>query len=122
VIRRNERMKVARLSLTALAVTLALMVPPSYASDTTDNVCTAGGYFSGAEDRFLSGLAMHIRVKKGILNDAKCLALWEFAYEVGARLSRSGKYKNPGDAEVAKKAAQFAARAYDAVLKNMNLP
>ena len=94
----------------------------SFASTNADDLCTAGGYYAGAQDRFLSGLATHVRVKKGILNDAKCSALWAHAYEVGAFVSRNGKLRHAEDAVVARKAAEFATRAYEAIHKNMELP
>lgn len=111
----------AYLRLAELLLLLTFMVTPLYASDQTDDLCTAGGYYSGAEERFLSGLAMYIRIKKGILNDAKCSALWSYAYDVGAYFSRNGKFKRPEDAQIGKKASEFSTRAYESILKNMEL-
>lgn len=110
-------MRISGLLAFALIATI-----PAYAFDNPDDLCAAGGYFSGAQDRFLSGLAMHIRVKKGIVNDAKCSALWTHAYDVGAHFSQTGKFQRSEDAEVAKKAAKFAARAYEAIHRNMDIP
>jgi len=106
---------------TTLIVFLFLYAAPSYSSDAVDNICNAGGYYSGAEDRFLSGLATHILAKKGIMNNSKCTALWQYAYNVGAYFSRNGKFKNPSDSDVALSASKFATKAYDSILKDMDL-
>ena len=42
---------------------------PSVAAEKNYKICTAGGYFAGADDKFLSGLATHMAQKKNILND-----------------------------------------------------
>jgi len=41
-------------------VLLILTVSPTYAVDENLQICSAGGYFAGAQDRFLTGMAMHI--------------------------------------------------------------
>jgi len=115
-------MKLAKLGFTALAVTLALMAPPSYSSDKFDDICTAGGYFSGAEQRFLTGLTQYYLFNKGAYTESKCSALWAYAYDVGAYLSRNAKIRNKNDEEILRKAMTFRDKVYDAVLKNMRLP
>jgi hypothetical protein len=82
-------------------------------------VCTAGGYFSGAQARFLSGLAVHILVKKGAFTTEPCKTAWAEAYDVGVSFSKSGRVANGSEAEIAKHAAQFSERVYAAVIKNM---
>jgi hypothetical protein len=96
-----------------------LFAIPSFAEDKTLQVCVAGGYFSGAEDRFMSGLAMHILQKKGVFDSAPCSAAWRGAYDVGVSFSKSGRVANNSEAEIAKQAAQFSAKAYSAVAKGM---
>ena len=108
-------------SVTAFLLLFVLISPPVCASESIDEVCNAGGYYSGAEDRFLSGLASYILAKKGIVKNAKCSALWAYAYDVGAYFSKNGKVKNQGDEEMVTKASEFASHVYDSVLENMEL-
>lgn len=98
---------------------LFLMATPSFAGDNALQVCVAGGYFSGAQDRFMSGLATHILEKNGILSTASCSAAWKDAYEVGVSFSKSGKVANSSEAEVVKNAAEFSTKVYSAITKSM---
>lgn len=93
--------------------------PPAIAADENLDICNAGGYFSGAQDRFMSGLAMHILAKQGLLGTSTCSALWKSAYEVGASYSKTGKLANNSEAEIAKQAANFAEKVYSTTAKNM---
>ena len=98
---------------------LFLVATPSFAGDNTLQVCVAGGYFSGAQDRFMSGLATHILEKKGILGTESCNAAWKDAYEVGVSFSKSGKVANSSEAAVIKRAAEFNIKVYSAIAKSM---
>ena len=82
----------------------------------SDQLCTAGGYYAGAQDRFLSGLATHILQKHGELGSKKCSALWQSAFEVGERFSKTGQRK-PTDSVVFDQALAFSAKAYSSVAK-----
>ena len=54
-------------------------------------ICAVGGYFSGAEDKFLSGLAAHLASKKKILTSPICVAVWKNAHAFGVHHSKTGK-------------------------------
>ena len=98
---------------------LALAVPPAFGADENLQICAAGGFFSGAQDRFMSGIAAHILAKRGVLGTSPCSALWKSTYDVGASFSKTGKYSSNTDAEVGKQAADFSAKVYSAVAKSM---
>jgi hypothetical protein len=106
-------------SLSIAIPLLVLVAAPSFAEDRTLQECTALGYFSGAQDKFMIGLALHILTKKGVLNTAPCNAAREEAYDVGVSFSRSGKIANSAEAAVVKSVAAFSAAVYSAVAKNM---
>jgi sugar/nucleoside kinase (ribokinase family) len=82
-------------------------------------VCIVGGYFSGAQDKFMSGLATHMLEEKGVLGAASCSSAWRNAYDVGVSFSKSGKIANSSEAEVVKHAAEFSAKVYSSVAKGM---
>ena len=83
-------------------------------------ICTAGGYFSGAQERFLSGLAMHMVVKRELLNSRACNALWKSAYTVGENFSKTGKIRNEEEGNIAKDAAEFSTRVYELLSSKIN--
>lgn len=103
----------------AILMFVLIVAAPCFANDETLQVCTAGGYFSGADDKFLSGLATHILVKNGALNTEPCRSAWSKAYDVGVSFSKSGRITREPEAAIVKSAAKFSSRAYAAILKNM---
>lgn len=105
--------------LIKIILILLALVPPAMAAEENLEICNAGGYFSGAQDRFMSGLAMHILVKQGEFETPICSALWKSSYDVGMSVSRTGKFANNNEAEITRQAANFAAKVYSATAKNM---
>ena len=101
------------------ALILLGSVASAIAADEDLNICNAGGYYAGAQDRFMSGLAQHILSKRGLLGTANCSALWKNAYDVGASFSRTGKIANTNEAEVVKQASAFSEKVYSNTAKNM---
>ena len=97
-----------------LAACMLLLSLHANAEDDFLNLCSAGGYYAGAEDHFLSGLAMHILLKHNALGTLQCNALWKNAVDVGQRLSRTGKML-PSDKEVLDQALGFSMKIYSAV-------
>lgn len=85
-------------------------------AENADQMCTAGGYYSGAQDRFLSGLAIHILNQRNELSTPACGALWREALEVGEHFSKTGKARE-SDARVIAEAANFSRKVYDGITK-----
>lgn len=106
-------------TLLRILLLLVLTVSPTYAADENLQICSAGGYFAGAQDRFLTGMAMHILAKQKLLGAPVCGALWKSAYDVGESFSKTGKYASNTDAEVGKQASKFSERVYSAVATSM---
>lgn len=100
-----------------LLITSLSFVPNAYAGN-ADRLCTAGGYYSGAHNRFLSGLAMHILQERGQLRTKRCGALWQSAFDIGKRYSQTGEMKSSTDTAVLVEATAFRAKVYSAVAKN----
>lgn len=98
---------------------LVVTVSPTYAADENLQICSAGGYFAGAQDKFLTSMATHILAKQKLLGTPICSALWKSAYDVGESFSKTGKYASSTDAEVGKQASNFSERVYSAVAKSM---
>jgi hypothetical protein len=98
-----------------LALTLTALSPFCY-GESADQICTAGGYYSGANDHFMSSLAAHILNQRSQLSTPSCGALWREAVEVGQHFSKDGKAR-PSDARVIAEAANFSRKAYDAITK-----
>ena len=105
--------------LNKLFLLLIFVVTPVLGAEDILQICAAGGYYSGAQDRFMSGVAMHILQKKGVLGKSTCSAIWKNAYDVGSSFSRTGKYENEADAEVVRQAGDFSTKVYSAITKNM---
>lgn len=97
-------------------VAVSLFVPTLTAAGDMQQLCTAGGYFSGAQDRFMSSLVADILSKRKELGGKECSALWERSFPVGERFSKSGTVA-PADAAVADDAAAVSSRVYGAIAK-----
>ncbi len=78
-------------------------------------ICTVGGYFSGTDDKFLSGLAAHLASKKKILTNPICIAVWKNAHAFGVHHSKTGKIESDAEGIVIRQANEFSAQVYDAV-------
>ena len=106
------------MSFRTLAIAFALLFSlNANATDDIIEICSAGGYYAGAEDHFLSGLARHILQKHGVLGSLQCNALWKNAVDVGERFSRTGK-KQATDKDVLDQATGFSTRIYNAISKS----
>jgi hypothetical protein len=104
-----------------LMTALILFWSTTYASAAEEdlNMCNAGGYYAGAQDRFMSGMAQHILQKRGLLGTANCSALWKNAYDVGVSFSRTGKIANQNEAEIQKQASAFSEKIYSNIATDM---
>lgn len=98
---------------------LALVATPSFAGDKTLDLCTAGGYYAGAGQMFLSGLAMHMLHEQDVFGTQPCSAAWSDAYKAGESFSRSGKFERNSDEKLGRTAYEFSERVYAAIAKNM---
>lgn len=78
-------------------------------------LCTIGGYFSGTNDKFLSGLAAHIAEKKHVFGDPICDAAWANGYRVGEKLTKTGKIKDPSEREIIHQATAFSSKIYETI-------
>ena len=85
-------------------------------AENADQICTAGGYYSGSQDHFMSGLAAHILNQRNQLSTPACGALWREAVEVGEHFSKTGKAR-PSDARVIAEAANFSNKVYGGITK-----
>ena len=83
-------------------------------------ICSIGGFFSGSGEMFLSGLALHIRVKQIDLDEPICAAAWKNATGIGLYFSSTGKFRNQTDHTVGSQAATFKSQVYDTVISNMD--
>lgn len=71
----------------------------AFAVDESENICTAGGYYDGANEDFLVNLALHILSQRKVLGTLKCNALWDEGRDVGKRLSGTGQLSRDTDKE-----------------------
>jgi hypothetical protein len=85
------------------------------ASEEDYKLCTIGGYFSGTNDKFLSGLAAHIAGKKHIFGDPICDAAWANGFRVGEKLTKTGKIKDPSEREIIQQATAFSSKIYETI-------
>lgn len=99
----------------------ALGTPVVNAANDDLQICAAGGYFSGAQDSFMSGMAMHILSKRRVLGTYPCSAIWRDAYKVGASVSKTGKVGSDSQDQVVKQATDFSEKVYSSVAKSMGL-
>jgi hypothetical protein len=100
-----------------LFLLLFLLVFSSTVTATEEDykLCTIGGYFSGTNDKFLSGLAAHIAEKKHVFGDPICDAAWANGYRVGEKLTRTGKIKDPSEREIIQQATAFSSKIYETI-------
>jgi hypothetical protein len=100
-----------------LFLLLFLLVFSSTVTATEEDykLCTIGGYFSGTNDKFLSGLAAHIAEKKHVFGDPICDAAWANGYRVGEKLTKTGKIKDPSEREIIQQATAFSSRIYETI-------
>jgi hypothetical protein len=83
-------------------------------------ICTVGGYYSGTDDKFLSGLATHMAQKRNILHDPICGALWRNAYKIGANVTKTGAIHDQAEEIAVKEATEFSRRIYESVSRNID--
>lgn len=105
-----------KVAITFLMIFTAL----SSHAENADQLCTAGGYYTGARDHFLSSLAAHILNQRNQLSTPICGALWREAVEVGEHFSKTGKPR-PSDERVIHEAGNFSSKVYDAITKSSGL-
>jgi hypothetical protein len=100
-----------------LFLLLFLLVFSSTVTATEEDykLCTIGGYFSGTNDKFLSGLAAHIAEKKHVFGDPICDAAWANGYRVGEKLTKTGKIKDPSEREIIQQATAFSSKIYETI-------
>ncbi len=103
-----------------LVIFLVVFSSPGFASEEDYKFCTVGGYFSGTNDKFLSGLAAHVAQKKKVFGSPICNAAWENGYRIGEKLSETGKIKEPAEREIVHQAAAFSAKIYEAISSRIN--
>jgi hypothetical protein len=87
----------------------------SIAAEQDYRLCTVGGYFSGTQDKFLSGLAAHIAQKKNIFGNPICNAAWENAFRIGEKLYKTGRVQDQAEGEIIHQAAAFSSKVYEAI-------
>lgn len=102
-----------------LLVCLAVLSSASAATEADFKLCTAGGYFSGAQERFFSGLAMHI-VAQRKLHNSTCSAQWKKAYAVGESFSKTGEFRDQEEADIVQQASEFSAKVYKLISSNVD--
>ena len=90
------------------------------ASEEDYKLCTIGGYFSGTNDKFLSGLAGHIAEKKHVFGDPICEAAWANGYRIGQKLTKTGKITEPAEREIIHQATTFSAKIYETIASRLN--
>ena len=93
---------------------------PGVASEEDYKFCTVGGYFSGTNDKFLSGLAGHVAEKKNVFGTPICKAAWENGYRIGEKLSRTGKIEGSAEREIIHQATAFSAQIYETISSRIN--
>jgi hypothetical protein len=98
---------------------LSFSSPSVLAAEKDYKLCSVGGFFSGANDKFQSGLAAHIAKKKHLIGDPICSALWENAYRIGEKLSKTGRVKEEAEEEIVHQAQAFSERIYEAISKKL---
>ena len=103
--------------IVAFAIT---SLSPFCHAESAEQICTAGGYYSGANDQFMSGLATHILNQRNQLSTPSCGALWREAVEVGQYFSKNRKVR-PSDTRVIAEAANFSRKVYDSITKATGL-
>jgi hypothetical protein len=102
--------------LSRALLVFAAAISPAYAAGDVEQLCAAGGYYTGAQDRFMSGLAAHVLTKRGELGTLTCSALWKNGYRVGEYFSKTGK-PMAEDAKVFEAAGAFSQRVYTSIAK-----
>ena len=90
------------------------------ASEEDYKLCTIGGYFSGTNDKFLSGLAGHIAGKKHVFGEPICKAAWDNGFRIGEKLTKAGKIKDPAEREIVQQATEFSTKIYETISSRIN--
>jgi len=101
----------------AFSLLFASLLSTNTVADELAQLCSAGGYYSGAQDRFMSGLAIHILQARGELGSKKCSSIWQASYEVGERLSKAGEKMKATDSVIVDDVSAFSKRVYSSIAK-----
>ena len=76
------------------------------------SICLAGGYYSGVENKFLSGLAHYMANKQNVLIDPECTSNWKAGERVARKYTETGKLSNEFERTVVKRATEFSDQVY----------
>ena len=98
-----------------------MRTPPNtcYAEDDKYKICFVKGFFDGANENFLAGLAWHIAVKKNVIDDPLCTAAHQNAYAIGNKLTKTGKVENQNEEKILSYAMDFKKQVYDFISSNI---
>jgi len=80
-------------------------------------ICFVNGYFSGADDKFMMGLATEVTIKENVFLDPMCTAAHQLAYKVGDKFSSTGKYDSEQELKIIMYASEFRSKVNKAIIK-----
>ena len=92
----------------------------SFGTEEDYKLCTIGGYFSGTNDKFLSGLAGHVAGKKHVFGNPICKAAWDNGFRIGEKLTKTGRIKDPAEREIVQQATEFSTKIYETISSRIN--
>lgn len=84
-------------------------------------ICSSGGFYSGADNKFLSGLALYIANKNDIIKDPECTSNWKAGERVARNFSETGKLTNDFERTIVESATEFSDQVYAKISSGINL-
>ena len=100
---------------------LAVFSNSSIAADKDYKMCSIAGYFLGADELFLKGVAGQILVDQNIsiISDPICNAAWKNGMEIAKYMNESPQLKNKADETVFRQAYAFQRKVYKTIISVM---
>ncbi len=85
------------------------------------SICSSGGFYSGAENKFLSGLALYMANKNNVIKDPECTSNWKAGERVARNFSETGKLTNDFERTVVERATEFSDQVYAKISNGIDL-
>ena len=85
------------------------------------SICSSGGFYSGAENKFLSGLALYMANKYNVIKDPECTSNWKAGERVARNFTETGKLTNDFERTVVERATEFSDQVYAKISNGIDL-
>ncbi len=93
--------------------------PTAFADSDPYAICSIGGFFRGANNKFMSGITTHIISRKKIFNNPTCIKLHNKSFKLGRKLLAGDNINDKQEINIIDSANDFRERVYETISTHM---